>query len=58
MKQGSVKSSVRTLDIIELAITSSRGLSFTDIGQALNIPNSSLHALITTLEKSIITIKT
>ena len=51
MKQGSVKSSVRTLDIIELAITSSRGLSFTDIGQALNIPNSSLHALITTLEK-------
>ena len=51
MIQGSVKSSARTLDIIELAITSPEGLSFSDVGRALNIPHSSLHALMNTLEK-------
>jgi DNA-binding IclR family transcriptional regulator len=44
-----VKSSTRTLDLLELVIEHSNELSLSDISQTLNIPISSMHALVNTL---------
>lgn len=44
-----VKSSTRTLDILELLAEHSDGCSLTDIGRELQIPFSSLHHLLSTM---------
>jgi len=44
-----VKSSARTLDILDLLVGFPEGLTLTDMGHALRIPISSLHALAATL---------
>jgi len=44
-----VKSAARTLDILELIVEFPEGLTLTDISQALDIPLSSMHALVETL---------
>jgi DNA-binding IclR family transcriptional regulator len=46
---GDVKSATRALDIFELLAGFPNGLSLTDIGKSLNIPLSSMHALVNTL---------
>lgn len=44
-----VKSSARTLDILEMVARTSKGGTLTEIGQTLDIPLSSLHALMGTM---------
>jgi DNA-binding IclR family transcriptional regulator len=44
-----VKSSKRTLEILELLTSSEAGLTFTQISEVLALPRSSLHGLLTTL---------
>ncbi|QOR70830.1 IclR family transcriptional regulator [Ruania alkalisoli] len=46
-----VKSSERTLDILELLAHSDRGLTLTEISRELTVPKSSLHKLLATLER-------
>ncbi|MGI8486624.1 MAG: IclR family transcriptional regulator [Thermomicrobiales bacterium] len=41
-----VKSASRALDIVELLAASAKGVAFIDVGRALGIPKSSLHALL------------
>jgi DNA-binding IclR family transcriptional regulator len=45
-----VKSAMRTLDLLELLATSKNGLLLSDMSKALDIPVSSMHGLISTLE--------
>jgi DNA-binding IclR family transcriptional regulator len=52
MPADAIKSAKRTLDILELMISRESGLSFQEIGQALNVPRSSLHGLLATLVES------
>jgi IclR family KDG regulon transcriptional repressor len=45
-----VKSAMRTLDLLELISTSKNGLLLSELAKALNVPISSMHGLISTLE--------
>lgn len=45
----SIKSAERVLDLLETIGSSSDGMTFTDLGAALGIPKSSLHALLNVL---------
>jgi DNA-binding IclR family transcriptional regulator len=45
-----VKSAMRTLDLLELIVTSKNGLLLSDMSKELRIPLSSMHGLISTLE--------
>src|SRR5260370_10769447 len=44
-----VKSAERTLEILDLLTTADRPLTFTEIGNALSYPRSSLHSLLHTM---------
>lgn len=50
--QGGVKSAQRALDILTLLTRREERLTFNEIGEALGLPRSSLHGLLTTMVRS------
>lgn len=47
-----VKSAKRVISILEILAENSTGLTFTELTEALNVPKSSLHQLLNTLEET------
>lgn len=51
VKDGHVKSALRVLEILNLLTSAEQPLSFSEIGEALGYPRSSLHGLLTTMAR-------